>query len=77
MGVSTRVLTGQASGPEECAPEGKYQSAFGNWLLTAQDPAKSPVVLPDGQMKGDFVAVDYGGGRQLKYTWHLKPKRQP
>ena len=77
MGVSTKALTGQASGPEECAPEGKYQSAFGNWLLTAQDPAKSPVVLPDGQMKGDFVAVDYGGGRQLKYTWDLKPKRQP
>jgi len=77
MGVSTRVITGQASGPPECAPEGKYQSALGNWLLTAQDPSRAPVVLPDGRIKGSFVAVDWGGGHQLLFTWDLKPKRQP
>lgn len=74
-GVSTRVVTGQVTGPPECGPF--YQSALGNWLLTSAEPAKSPVVDANGRLKASFVAVDYGGGHELKYSWDLVPKRQP
>jgi hypothetical protein len=76
-GVSTKVVTGNVSGPEECGDQGKYQSAVGNWLLTASEPAGSPVVDSNGRLKASFVAVDFGGGHQLKYTWDLVPQRQP